>query len=307
MKAALRPKKTEAAARMPTPARPEPAVTVVVRPEVIRSIADAAGAAGPRETGEPLIGTIQPSWEQGGERLIASILGSVPAGPHVHGRVASVALGDAGDGERAASALRWWRKVTGLDLRHLGDWHKHPSGVPQPSQGDRATARNVKAESSAAVWLSAIAVCDHARTHSAVAEGAAVTFTDEEETLGKVRFYREMDRTGLTPIEVRVEEHAIPALPLLPWHIADSVRFAAECRLLQAAGFLIAIEPSITRSGAGLALKMTSPDGESFVVMTGRRYPLAAPKLFDAHGRKTAVENGWSPARFLVDLVKEQK
>ena len=305
MKAALRGKAPGAPAGTRRPARPEPTVTVVVRPEVIRSMAAAAGAAGRRETGEPLIGTLQPSWEQGGERLIASVLGAVPAGPQMRANLASVALGNSGDGERAASALRWWRKVTGLDLRHLGDWHKHPSGLAQPSQGDRATAREMRAANGSAVWLSAIAVCDHERTESAVAKGSAVSFLDEEETLGEVRFYRELDRTGLTPIEVHVEEHAIPALPQLPWHIADPGRFAAECRLLKAAGFSIATEASITKSGAGLALKVTSPDGRPFVVETGWRYPVTAPVLLDRHGRRSRGSD-WSPARFLVDVVTDQ-
>ncbi|MGH3033965.1 MAG: hypothetical protein ACRDON_05330, partial [Gaiellaceae bacterium] len=105
--------------------------TVLVRPDVLRSIRLACGGAGDRETGGPLIGTVQRSWEPEGERLIVAVLGTLSPGPGMRARSSSVALGALGDGERAASALRWWRSATRLDLVHIGDWHLHPSGYPE--------------------------------------------------------------------------------------------------------------------------------------------------------------------------------
>jgi hypothetical protein len=287
-------------------ARPEPPITLVVRPEVIGSIAAAAGAAGRRETGEPLIGMLQPSWDESGKRLIVSVLGTIPPGPQLRASVASVGLGATGDGERAASALRWWRKVTGLDLRHLGDWHKHPAGSPRPSQGDRATARRMKIETESAVWLSAISVCERVRTQNFYVKDRAVAFSDGNQTCGQVCFFRETRSAGLIPITARIEADAIPALPGLPWHITDPVRFAAEVRLLQAAGFATATEPSVSSSGAGLTLRLTSPHGRrTLTVMTGSRYPATAPTVLDGQDRKARLGKTWSPNRFLVDVVEE--
>ena len=135
-----------------------PPVTLVVRPEVLRSIAAFAGASPGRETGGPLIGSVQRSWDERGDRLIVAVLATVPPGPALQAGAAHVGMGHGGDGERAASALRWWRAVTGIDLRHLGDWHKHDSGSPEPSAGDVATARRMRSQIDAPVWLMAVGV-----------------------------------------------------------------------------------------------------------------------------------------------------
>jgi hypothetical protein len=255
------------------------------------------------ETGGPLIGTVQSSWEPRGERLIAAVFGTVPPGPQLRAGLASVGMGSRGDGERAASALRWWRKVTGLDLRHLGDWHKHPSGLPEPSQGDRATAREMRHENGSRVWLTAIAVCDHLRDRFGT-KGVIVQFSREHQLAGQVRFYREKGRMGLVPVPARVEAAALPRLPGLPWHVTDPVRFAVECRLLGAAGVAVAVEPSVADGCFGLSLRLQPDKGPPYVAFTTARYPLEAPVLYDHRGARLPLSGEWSPARFLVDVVK---
>jgi hypothetical protein len=286
------------------PPRPAPPATVLVRPEIFRTIAGATLAAGECETGGPLIGTVLRSWDGPRSRLLVSILGTVPPGPRVRRAPSSVALGRSADGERAASALRWWRSVTGLDLLHLGDWHRHPSGSPEPSGGDRATARRMRAASAAPVWLTAIAVSEHASKTEARAEGNAARFSRTWAGMGTVRFYREVDGAGLVRVPIRVEGDAIPGLPALPWHIAAPARFAAECRLLDAAGLSLAIDAS-SGERPGLALRIDGDGAHPLTVVTGPRYPHEAPRAFDGRGRRVKPRAPWSPDRFLVDLVDE--
>jgi hypothetical protein len=103
--------------REPVPTTPvPPRATLLARPELLRTIADAAAVAAPRETGGPLIGRVQQSWD--GEKLapLVSIFGTVPPGPALDGRRGSVSLGAGNDGERAASALRWLRETSGLAI-----------------------------------------------------------------------------------------------------------------------------------------------------------------------------------------------
>lgn len=274
--------------------------TVLVRPEVIEAIALACGGVGDHETGGPLIGTVQRSWEPDGERLIVCVLGTVSPGPGLHASPASVALGAPSDGERAASALRWWRTATGLELLHLGDWHLHPSGCSEPSGGDVLTAGRMLRESEAPVWLTAIAAGFDDRDEALETKAHVARLSSEERSTLELAFHREVGRTYLARTPIRVEGTALPRLPALPWHVADPVRFAVECRLLDAEGFKTAISAD---ERGGLELRL-SRNGRAVTVTTGSRYPEEAPQLADDR-RWRVRTNGWSPDRFLVDLVKD--
>jgi hypothetical protein len=281
-----------------------PPATVFVRPHVLREIATFAAAAGPSETGGPLLGTVQRSWDADGVRLIASVLATVPPGPAVRGKATSVALGAGSVGERATSALRWWRTVTGLDLRHLGDWHVHPFRFPLPSDGDRLTAERTRSEITAPLLLAAIAVSTDDRKEELAAQGHVARLTDDRVTQGEIRFHQHLHASGLVPVPIRIEADAIPALPALPWHVADPVRFAAECRLLDAAAFTTAIGPA-PGERPGLTLRLRRNGSHPLTVVTGARYPHDAPLLFDGGGRPLGLRGRWSPERFLVDAVEE--
>lgn len=280
-----------------------PPVTLFVRPELLRTIAAAAGKSALRETGGPLLGTVERSWS--GSRLarFVSVLGTVTPGPGVQGRLSSVSLGIGNDGERAASALRWLRATTGLDLIHLGDWHVHPSGLSGPSAGDVKTAEAMRAESGAPVWLSAIAVSRCDEGEDLTASGEATRYTRERLETAEVRFYQSLGR-ALVPVQTRIEGNAIPRLPPLPWHVADPARFAAECRLLAAAGFRTAIDAA-PNDRPGLSLRVQGDGHRPLTVVTGLRYPLQAPELRDENGRRITLRTPFTPDRFLVDLMRE--
>jgi hypothetical protein len=285
---------------LPKAPPPPPPATVLLRPEVVRCIGTACGGADDLETGGPLIGTVQRSWEPKGERLIVAVLGTLSPGPGLRARSASVGLGAHSDGERAASALRWWRSVTGLDLVHLGDWHMHPSGCAEPSSGDVRTAGRMHEESGAPVWLAAIAVGGDRRDESLETKGNVARLSSQSGSSLEIAFYREVGRMHLPPVPIRVEGAALPHLPALPWHVADPMRFAVECRLLDAAGFKTAVAAD---EATGLQLQI-SRNGRAFTVTTGPGYPEEGPRLVGESGLRTR-RDGWTPDRFLVDLVRE--
>jgi hypothetical protein len=290
--------------RKPLVPRPIPAA-VLVRPELFRTIAGSAAASGDCETGGPLLGTVQPSWEGPRGKLLVAVLATVPPGPRVRATGGSIGLGRSADGERAASALRWWRSVTGLELVHLGDWHKHPSGSPAPSLGDQKTAARMRAESAAPIWLTAIAVGEDVIKADASAHGSVVRFSRTCGEAGEVRFHRSVDGRGLVPLEIRVEGEAIPSLPTLPWHITDPVRFAAEFRLLRAAGFSVGVDARPAGRHPGLALRIAR-DGFAVTVLTRARYPHEPPVLLGDGERLVATRIRWSADCFLVDLVGKE-
>jgi hypothetical protein len=283
--------------------------SVLVHPELLRAIADATSAAGDLETGGPLIGTVQRSWTAGGGRpsLIVSLLGTLAPGPALRATGSSVSLGRSADGERAASAIRWWRAVTGLDLIHLGDWHKHEVRSPEPSEGDHSTAKEMRAETAAPLWLTAIAVGGRSDKVETAAEGHRARISRSAVDREHVRFYRAVTGVGLEPVPVRVEAHALPSLPALPWHVADPARFAAECRLLSAAGFSVAIEPSDSRTSPSLKIHLRRDGKPGLTVVTSPNYPAKRPLVRDGNGRRVRNRVPWSPARFLVDLAKESR
>lgn len=287
--------------RRDRPREPIPGATVLVRPEVVRSIVRAATMEDLRETGGPLIGTVQRSWDGTEGRLIVSVLATVPPGPALNGRVSSVAMGKGADGERAASALRWWRDTTGLDLVHLGDWHRHLPGSPEPSAGDHQTARRMREASPAGVWLTAVAVSEPERTESLEVKGNLGRSTESWSAAGEVRFYRQVLGGRLVAMRIRLEAAAIPRMPALPWHVADPVRFAAECRLLRAAGYVAQVHAATPDGRPGVTFRLSRDGDEPLTIVTASRYPREAPASLTDRG--LAPIPGWSPARFLADVV----
>jgi hypothetical protein len=163
----------------------------------------------------------------------------------------------------------------------------------------------MRAETPAPLWLAAIAVGERSEKERTEAEGNRVRVARTAVDCEHVRFYRAVAGVGLMPVPVRIEAHALPGLPALPWHVADPVRFAAECRLLAAAGFSVAIEPYDSRGCPGLALNLRRDGKPVLTAITRWGYPAEPPLLRDANGRRLKTGGLWSPNRFLVDLVRK--
>ena len=289
-------------AEKPSPAGAPP-TRLVVRPELVRTMAAATFASDPYETGGPLIGTVARSWNGARFVSLVSLLGTILPAPGVNGLLASVSLGAGADGEREASALRWLRATTGIDLVHLGDWHAHPSGLCRPSAGDVRTAVAMRAKSAAPTWLTGISVGRPDGRDDVVSCGGAARYAQDRLDSAEVRFFEAVGQR-LTALAVHVDSEGLPRLPPLPWHLADPARFAAECRLLAAAGFRTAIDAS-ANGRPGVSLRVQREEGSPFTIDTGPAYPSMPPELRDERGRPIRLRTPHSPDRFLVDLVQE--
>ena len=289
----------------PVPRPPLVPATVVVHPDALRTIAAACAASGDDETGGPLFGTVARTWNgpQGG--FLVAVLGTPPPGPALDGRRASVTLGEGSDGERERAALRWWRGVSGLDLVHVGEWHKHPSGMPQPSAGDCATAHDLQRDAMTPVWIEAVAVGEVDVTERVVGEGQVARVNRGHGDKVEVRWFRADGAGGLVPQTMRAEGVALPGLPALPWSVRDPARFAAECRLLDAGGITVQVAPSAPGDPVGLTLRVCRAGRGALTVHTGPEYPRAAPTIVDEEGRNRPLRGAWSSERFLIDAVRD--
>jgi hypothetical protein len=165
------------------------------------------------------------------------------------------------------------------------------------------TAKRMLAASDAGVWLVAIAVGDGRWRDRLDTDGHLARLCSGWDSCQEVRFYREVGRSQPPEVPIRVEHHALPRLPRLPWHLTDPQRFVAECRLLDAAGFKTAI--GSPDGGTELTLRLQR-NGRTVTVATGPRYPRQAPALIDDRGRRVECRD-WSAGRFLVDLVREER
>jgi hypothetical protein len=287
--------------------REEPAALLLVRGDLVRAIAAQSTAAGANEVGGPLFGTVERSWNGSGFGLVVSILATVPERLAVLGASSSVALGseNGDDGERAASALLWLRSLSGLNLLHLGDWHRHPGHFDEPSGGDLRTARDLRTLAAAPIWLIAIAVGGEKARESARADDGVVTHVRTSSAASELRFYRVDGRAGCRRLPVRIEGATIPRLPPLPWHIADPTRFAVECRLLAAAGFAIALEETARDKKPETVLRLSRDSRPALLVSTGPGYPKTRPRVSDERRCEIRIDGPWSPERFLADLASE--
>lgn len=285
--------------------RKEPAARLLVRGDLVQMIAAQSAAAGANEIGGPLFGTVERSWNGSEFELVVSILATLPARLAVFGARSSVSLGSENDGESAASALLWLRSLTGLDLMHLGDWHRHPGHLDEPSSGDLDTARSLRSVAAAPIWLIAIAVGEKRARERVRSEEGVVTHVRTSSTISEIRFHRVDENEGCRRLPVRIEDATIPRLPPLPWQIADPTRFAAECRLLAAAGFTIAIEETARGKKPETVLRLSREGRPNLFVSTASSYPKARPKVSDALRREIRGDGSWSPERFIADLASE--
>ena len=229
-----RPARTRRTRAVAPPRRPLRPWRVLVRPEVMRTIAESAAGAPAHETGGPLPGTVQRSWEKEGVTLLVAVLGTVPPGPGVRGRQF---LGRARErARRRASRVR-----APLVARCDRPRPRAPGRLAQaPLRHARAVGRRR----------------DDRAPHEH-GDRRADRLTAMLAGAGPPRFHRVAGSAGPRRAPVTVDCEALPGLPALPWHITDSPRFAAEFRLLHAAGVTarIAAEDGGERPGLRVRLQ----------------------------------------------------
>lgn len=129
-----------------------------------------------------------------------------------------------------------------VPLRYLGDWHKQPGFMIQPSQGDLLTARRWIAdpENGMDFLLAPIVTLGHPAGHS---EHNYLTFPQGDGTNMRVDFWyidgKTRDFMPINPAVYPAEQ--LPALSDYPWHLVDTERFDLECALLAKDGLFTSL------------------------------------------------------------------
>ncbi len=216
---------------------------LVVAQRVLDKMADAARAWQADETGEALVGLVEPGLHTNGVPgiyLLDTIAPDESALRNVH----TFQQGDPHQDE-----LLWWlqenwraRRLRGglppkwdVPLRYLGDWHKQPGGMTRPSAGDLRTAKDwLRDADNGMDFLLAPIVTSH------VPDPGPAPNRIRMDGQVRVDFWflqsRQRDFNGI-PAAV-YQDGQLPCLGASPWHLRCPQRLASEFDRLLEAGFI---------------------------------------------------------------------
>lgn len=275
---------------------------LVVAQRVIDKMVNAANTYVEDETGEALVGVVQPG--ERGEKPTIYVLDTISPDDTAEREEVRFEQGDS----RADEMIWWyvqnWHKARekgggffggdkewyALELRHLGDWHRQPGHMIAPSGGDLMTALDLLTDERLNLdfLLAPIVTLEHPPTTSG-GEGSVnyVTAPDPNGEYTRVDFwYLEKDGYAFKPIPPVVQpDDRLPSPAPQPWHLNDEVRVNEELDRLEGDGLFH-------------TLFVWDVDGKlplEICVMTGRRgaekmvvavtdydYPQSAPRAFVA-------------------------
>ncbi len=138
-------------------------------------------------------------------------------------------------------------------LDHLGDWHKHPGSLTEPSWGDLETALgHVMDKDAGKPYLLAIlaTVWDRTMAH-ATDEAEAVYFgeqpikvdIDENTTVRLDCWYMSRRTKRFVHLTPKIEPDAnLPTLPLVSWHLSNTERWQKEFNEISQAGYSVSVD-----------------------------------------------------------------
>lgn len=284
---------------------------LVLAQRVIDKMAAAASQYIQDETGEAMLGVLEPGMHTNGVPTLY-VLETVP--PDETDVVREVYNFEQG-GEHQFEILTWyhlnwkaWRKRLkegqgdpkdekfDLPLLHIGDWHKQPGYMIAPSSGDLYSAmgqlNDTEGEGDDALpfLLVPIVTLGHPNTvHGGPGANFVTAATPGGDHHGHMRvdfWYIHRDLPvfqSITPVVYPDDQ--IPRLPALPWHMADPARADLEFGQLQHDGWFVSIVLWDTDDKLPLEVcVMTAQQGASTVmlIVTHHDFPKSAPKAYRA-------------------------
>lgn len=233
---------------------------LVIAQRVLDKMAAAAGHYIADETGEAMVGLLVPGTFTNGIPTLYVLDTIAPDESAVR------QLHTFQQGDDLQDELLWWLRENwrvgrekhrsadrrpleakwDVPLRYLGDWHKQPGFMIQPSQGDLMTAKDWIADPSNETdfLLAPIVTLGHPSTASGTAAGANfITIPQDDDTCMRVDFwYLDSHSRDFLPIAPAVypNEH-LPSLVAYPWHLVNESRFNAEYALLEKDGLFTSL------------------------------------------------------------------
>jgi hypothetical protein len=180
-----------------------------------------------------------------------------------------------------------------IPLRHLGDWHKQPGFMIQPSGGDLGTALRFMEdeENNFEFLLVPIVTLGHPSVTSE--EGAQVNYftipMGDGTSLRMDWWYIHRDVRVFQPITPHVLDYdQLPELPQYPWHILDVDLMDEELTLIEEDGMFMLYQTAIPyQIDDSLPLEICFILGRGtynkvFIVATHWDYPQTKPKVYMA-------------------------
>ena len=181
-----------------------------------------------------------------------------------------------------------------VPLIHLGDWHKHPGTLTEPSRGDTHTAREVLADRqvNAAFLLAILAtVWDRDKAQAAVAtlsgQARPLLIDPPEQPASSIRldcWYMSARNRRFVHVAPTVQpDSALPTLPIRSWHLAGPGRMRWEIVQIEKAGYAVV---SVDQHDVDqvppreLCLTLERDDGQRvWIAVTQADYPRQRPEL----------------------------
>lgn len=309
---------------------------LVVAQRVIDRMRAAAGVSIEDETGEALIGLLTPGTHTNGVPTIYALDTISPDESAVRA-LHTFQQGDARQDEliwwlqenwhtqRASAAPKW-----DVPLRYLGDWHKQPGAMIQPSGGDLMTALDwiEDPENHAEFLLAPILTLNHPlTTESAVGTTNFLLIPQGETTTMRVDFwYIDHKARTFLPISPAIYPNDLLPTPApYPWHLIDEARFDLEYRRITSDGLFAALVLWDADGAPPLEvclLTARAGAGRMIIVVTPHNYPAQPPALrlaplipmkdddsmYDvfkqAWTESRPAELAWTPDMNLIDAIR---
>lgn len=179
-----------------------------------------------------------------------------------------------------------WRE----DLKHLGDWHKQPGFMIQPSGGDLATALRFMEDEENQFEFLLVPIVTLGHDSVTSEEGAQVNYftvpMNDGTSLRMDWWFIHRDVRVFQPITPKiVPTDELPVLTPYPWHILRRELLDEELGLLQDDGkFLLATNAIFWEADGDLPLEICFIVGipnsmNVFLVITDWNYPDAKPRV----------------------------
>lgn len=194
-----------------------------------------------------------------------------------------------------------------VPLKHLGDWHKQPGSMIQPSGGDLMTALRFMddEENQFEFLLVPIVTLGHASVTSE--EGAQVNYftvpMDNGTSLRMDWWFIHRDVRVFQPITPTIVDYdALPEMPKYPWHILDIDLMDEELALIEEDGMLMIGQTAIPfQLDDELPLEIGFIVGRAgnpdvLIVATHLDYPNTKPRVYKA------PFTGIDPTMYIFDV-----
>ncbi len=181
-------------------------------------------------------------------------------------------------------------------LAHLGDWHKHPGTLIEPSWGDSDTARNHifdDAEGSPQLLAILATVWDRGRDQAFAASEPGDPLSNlpqpirvpiDSELVVRLDAWYMSQHTHrfvrLTPTVVA--DRLLPTLPVLGWHLTQPERMRREIDALSTQAYAVSVEQynADTQPPLEICLTLARRGGPKvLIVITPADYPATMPAI----------------------------